>query len=104
LTRLVFAEPAERDLASIIDYIALDNRHAAEEVYRAIVAAADRLTGFPAMGRAGRVPGTREFPVSSLPYLIVYQVSADIVTIVAVFHASRDLARALAERKSELKP
>jgi toxin ParE1/3/4 len=41
--------------------------------------------------------------VSSLPYLIVYEVGADVVTILAVFHATRDLARALAERKSELK-
>ena len=102
MTRLVFTEPAERDLDSIIEYIAHDNPHAAEQVYRAIVEAAERLTGFPAMGRAGRVPGTREFPVSSLPYVIVYQASADVVTIVAVFHTSRDLARALAERKSEL--
>jgi len=103
LTRLVFAEPAERDLDSIIDYIALDNPGAAETVYRAIVATAERLTNFPEMGRSGRLPGTREFPVSSLPYLIVYEVGADVVTILAVFHSARDLARALAERKSELK-
>jgi toxin ParE1/3/4 len=100
--RLVFAEPAERDLDSIIDYIALDNPNAAEKVYRAIVAAR-RLADFPGMGRPGRLPGTREFSVSSLPYLIVYEVGAEVVTIIAVFHTSRDLARALAERRSELK-
>lgn len=101
--RLVFAEPAERDLDSIIDYIALGNPNAAEKVYRAIVAAARRLIDFPAMGRSGRLPGTREFPMSSLPYMIVYEVGAEVVTILAVFHTSRDLARALAERRSELK-
>lgn len=101
--RLVFAEPAERDLGSIIDYIALDDPNAAEQVYRAIVATAQRLTAFPEMGRPGRLPDTREIPVSSLPFLIVYEVGADFVTILAVFHTARDLARALAERKSELK-
>jgi len=101
--RLVFAEPAERDLNNILDYIALDNPSAAETVYRAIVATATRLTDFPGMGRSGRLPGTREFPVSSLPYLIVYEVGVDAVTILAVFHTSRDLAQAFVERKSRLK-
>jgi toxin ParE1/3/4 len=101
--RLVFADPAERDLDSIIDYIALDNPSAAEKVYRAIVAAAEGLINFPEMGRSGRLPGTREFSLSSLPYLIVYEVGADVVTILAVFHGARDLARALVERKSGLK-
>ncbi|MDR6293700.1 MULTISPECIES: type II toxin-antitoxin system RelE/ParE family toxin [Inquilinus] len=102
--RLVFAEPAERDLDSIIDYIALDNPAAAERVYRAIVAATERLARFPEIGRAGRLPDTRELTVTGLPYLVVYQASADVVTILAVFHGARDLALALAERKAGLKP
>lgn len=101
--RLVFAEPAERDLDSIIGYIAIDNPAAAEKVYRAIVATAERLTRFPEIGRPGRLPDTRELTVASLPYLIVYQVTADVVTILAVFHGARDLALALAERKARLK-
>ncbi|MGO8866303.1 MAG: type II toxin-antitoxin system RelE/ParE family toxin [Alphaproteobacteria bacterium] len=100
--RLLIAEPAERDLDDIIDYIALDNPSAAAKVYRAIAAAARRLTKFPEMGRSGRLPGTREFSVPSSPYVIVYAIGADAVTILAVFHGARDLARALAERKSAL--
>ena len=103
MTRLVFAEPAERDLGDIIGFIALDSLAAAERVYRAIVAAAERLTDFPHMGRPGRLPDTRELPVSGLPYLIVYEVGADVVTVLAVFHTSRDLARALGERGLGLK-
>lgn len=102
--RLVFAEPAESDFKDIIDYIALDNPAAAEKVYRAIVAAAGRLTRFPEIGRVGRLPDTRELTVVPLPYLIVYQVTADAVTVLAVFHGARDLAAALAERKAGLKP
>ena len=98
MKRLVIAEPAAHDLESIVDYIALDNPVAAEGVYRGIVAAAQKLPQFPALGRPGRHPETRELSVSGLPYLVVYEVSAEVVTILAVFHTSRDLARALQER------
>lgn len=98
MKRLVIAEPAARDLEGIVDYIALDNPLAAEGVYRGIVAAVQRLPQFPALGRPGRHPETRELSVSGLPYLIVYAVGAEVVTILAVFHTSRDLAQALHAR------
>lgn len=53
--QLVFAEPAERDLANIIDYIARDNPTVAERVYRAIAATTARLTRFPEMLRPAAV-------------------------------------------------
>lgn len=81
-----------------MDYIALDNPIAAESVYRGIVAAAQKLPQFPALGRLGRHPETRELSVSGLPYLIVYEVGGEAVTILAVFHTARDLAQALRER------
>ena len=81
-----------------MDYIALDNPVAAESVYHGIVAAAQKLPQFPALGRPGRHPETRELSVSGLPYLIVYEVSAEAVTILAVFHTARDLVQALQER------
>ncbi len=99
--RIVFAEPAARDLEDIIDYIATDNPAAAERVYRAIVTAAERLQDFPQIGHVGRLPGTRELSIASLPYVLVYQLSSEIVTVVAVFHTARDLARILRERPIE---
>jgi toxin ParE1/3/4 len=101
--RLAFAEPAQHDLNDIIDYIALDNPSAAERVYRAIVASAGRLTDFPDTGRPGRLPDTRELQVTSLPYVIVYRVEVNLVTILAIFHGARDLAQALAERRKQIK-
>jgi len=101
--RLVFTEPAERDLDSIIDYIALDNPTAAEKIFRAIVATAQRLTDFPEMGPVGRLPNTREITVTSLPYVIVYEVATDAITVLAVFHGARNLVRALVERRKELR-
>ena len=104
MKRLIFAEAAARDLHAIVDYIALDNPAAAEKVYRTIAASADRLRQFPELGRPGRLPDTRELSIGALPYLIVYEVDADAVTVLAVFHTSRDLARALAERRQEHPP
>jgi toxin ParE1/3/4 len=86
LKQLVIAEPAARDLEGIVDYIALDNPVAAEKVYWGIVSAAEKLPGFPALGRPGRHPETRELSIADLPYLIVYEVGSEAVTILAVFH------------------
>lgn len=99
--RLAFTQAAASDLDGIIDYVALDSPAAAEKVFRAIVAAAERLIDFPDMGHVGRLPDTREILVAGLPYLIVYQVAAETVMILAVFHGARDLVRALAERRNE---
>ncbi len=94
MKRLVITDPAAADLEGIVDYIALDNPVAAESVYQEIVTVARRLPQFPALGRPGRHPETRELSVSGLPYLIIYEVSAEEVTILAVFHTSRDSVQA----------
>lgn len=95
---LLIAEPAARDLEGIVDYIALESPVAAERVYREIVQTAGRLSDLPALGRPGRLPETRELSVPGLPYLIVYEVGPESVTILAIFHTSRNLAQALRER------
>lgn len=97
--RLIVTAPATRDLGDIVDYITLESPRASERVYRAIVSAAQRLLDFPGMGRVGRLPNTRELSVISLPYVIVYAVAGETVTILAVFHGARDLTKALQERR-----
>jgi plasmid stabilization system protein ParE len=42
------------------------------------------------MGHIGRVPGTQEWVVRGLPYIIVFEVDADEVVILGVFHAAQD--------------
>lgn len=101
--QVAFAAAAKRDLKAIINYIAQDNPVAAAKVSDAISAVAARLADFPEMGHAGRLPDTRELAVAGLPYLLVYHVARDVVTIIAVFHGARDLASALAERRKTMK-
>lgn len=96
--QVAFAAAAKRDLEAIVNYIAQDNPVAAAKVFDAVSAVAARLADFPEMGHAGRLPDTRELVVAGLPYVIVYHVAKDVVTIIAVFHGARDLARALTGR------
>ncbi|QCI79148.1 type II toxin-antitoxin system RelE/ParE family toxin [Hankyongella ginsenosidimutans] len=65
--RLVFAEPAARDLDDIIDYIALDNPPAAEKVYRTIVTATDRLQDFPRSATRDACPPRASCPSPPCP-------------------------------------
>jgi toxin ParE1/3/4 len=101
--RLIFTDPAARDLDDIIDYIAADDPAAAEGVYRSIVAATGRLKDFPDIGHVGRLPGTRELSISSLPYIVAYQRDAQAVTILAIFHAARDIRSTIRDRRKILR-
>lgn len=101
--RLELTQSATADLDAIANYIAQDNPAAAGQVFRTIVAATHRLTDVPEMGRVGRLPDTREITVAGLPYLVVYQVAGDVITVVAVFHEARDLVHALVDRQKGMK-
>jgi plasmid stabilization system protein ParE len=56
------------------------------------LAEADRLGEFPKLGHVGIVPGTYEWTVPALPYVIVHELDAgkDEVIILGVFHGARD--------------
>lgn len=77
------------DLNAEAEYIARDNPSAAERIVDDIFAATDRLAVFPAMGRPGRVLGTRELVVSNTPYIVPYRVRGQTVEIIRVLHGSR---------------
>jgi toxin ParE1/3/4 len=71
------------------EYIAANNPAAAGRVVQKILGAVDLLKKNPAMGRAGRVAGTRELVVAETPYIIPYRVRGDAVEVLRVFHAAR---------------
>jgi toxin ParE1/3/4 len=72
-----------------LDAEAEDNPAAAGRVVQKILRAVDLLQQNPALGRAGRVAGTRELVVAETPYIIPYRVQGDAVEILRVFHAAR---------------
>jgi toxin ParE1/3/4 len=88
--KLRWTHPALADLVEAQNYIARDNPSAAEAVAQRVWDAAKRLCDNPEIGRRGLTHGTREWPVSQTPYLIVYRVKNDAVEILRVWHGRRN--------------
>ena len=88
--KIVWAPMALRDLQQIRTYIAADNVDAALQVETTIVAAVEGLRDFPAMGRPGKRPDTRELVVGGTLEIVVYTVAADALRIITVLHRARD--------------
>lgn len=89
--RVEWARSALDDLLSQATYIAKGDPAAAERVAATIREAGNGLGEF-ATGHPGRVAGTYEKSVRSLPYIIAYALSMDdaTVSILRVIHAARD--------------
>lgn len=77
---------AANDLVEIAGYIAQLNPTAADELVFLIEMAAERLSMHPYMAPAGRVQGTRELVVHA-NYILVYEVTAEVLKILAVVHS-----------------
>ncbi|ABF42559.1 Addiction module toxin, RelE/StbE [Candidatus Koribacter versatilis Ellin345] len=77
------------NLRDEVDYISRDNPTAAENTAELIASAVSHLAQFPAMGRVGRVYGTRELVIANTPYVVPYRVRDNRIEIIRVFHASR---------------
>jgi len=91
--RVRWLRVALANLEAEADYIAEDNPAAADRVVRRILRAVDLLSKNPAMGRPGRVPGTRELVVDDTPYIITYRARANAIEILRVFHGARKWPR-----------
>ena len=76
------------NLDAIADYIARDNPGRANSFVGEMKAKTERLAEFPAMGRPGRVPGTRELVVHD-NHVVPYRVKDGMVQILRVQHVAR---------------
>lgn len=87
--QICWSPAAAEDLSRIFEYIRPDNPSAAERVVRSIYDSAGSLESFPYRGRVGRVDGTRELVLPSLPFVIVYRVFEDVLEVAAVLHGAQ---------------
>jgi len=71
------------------EYIARDNPQAAARVVEAIEDSIGLLHTHPALGRPGRVAGTRELVVPGTPYIVPYRIRSNEIHILRVFHGAR---------------
>jgi addiction module RelE/StbE family toxin len=79
---------ALRRLDGIGAYIAKDDPAAAKAVTR-IVAAIERLASQPALGRPGRLPGTRELVLADISYIIAYRVNGADIEILTIMRSAQ---------------
>ncbi len=87
--RVKWLRTALANLNAEAEFIAQDNAAAARRVVNAILQSVNQLKKFPALGRPGRVPGTRELVVRGTPYLVPYRVRGGNIEILRVFHGAR---------------
>jgi toxin ParE1/3/4 len=87
--RIRWSPLATEDLFRIAEYIARENEPAAQRVAKAIYENVTQLNSFPNRGRRGRIEGTREMPVPSLPFIVVYRVAEEIVEIARIIHGAQ---------------
>jgi len=100
--RVRWLRTALANLDAEAEYIAEDNPVAARRVVQKILRAVDLLKKNPAMGRAGRVAGTRELVVAETPYIIPYRVRGDAVKSCECFTRRGSGRRGFEGRKEEL--
>ena len=87
--QVVWLKSALNNLDEIAKHISQENPQAASQVVDLIVEQVNQLTAQPALGRSGRVVGTRELVVSNTHYLVPYRIKNNTVEILRVFHTSR---------------
>lgn len=87
--RVKWLRIALANLDAEAEYISRDNPTAAARTVAKIQQAVEHLQRFPALGRPGRVMGTRELVVPETPYIVPYRVRDKVVEVLRVFHASR---------------
>ncbi len=76
-------------LQEIRAYVAMNKPMAAERLATRIIAIVEALRNQPHLGRAGVEPGVRELIVGGTPYIILYRVRRNRVTISTIWHASQ---------------
>jgi len=82
--KLCWTPRAVADLEEISDYLVAVSPQAWEQLLLRVERLTEATLDFPLMGKAGLVPGTREFVLSGTPYILVFQLKDDSVVIVSV--------------------
>jgi addiction module RelE/StbE family toxin len=85
---VVWTPEAEQDRIDIWEYISADNPGAAACMDILFSNAAARLSAHPMMGKAGKIPGTREL-IPHESYRLVYEIEDDTVWVLALIHTAR---------------
>jgi toxin ParE1/3/4 len=88
--KIVWSPEATEDLGSLRAYIAEDNSAAARRVVLHVIQSVEQLLpDNPQIGRAGRVPGTRDLVIARTPYIVPYRFRHSTIQILRVYQRAR---------------
>jgi toxin ParE1/3/4 len=87
--KIYWLEKAAIDLEQAYEFILFDNPQAAKNEINKILETVERLSANPGMGKAGRVPKTRELVVAGTPYIVIYRAKGSRLEILRIFHGAR---------------
>ncbi len=93
--RLCWTRLALQRLGSVGDWIAESNPDGADRTVARLSTAAEAISDHPAIGRPGRISGTRELLISDLPYIVVYRVNPADIEILTIIHTSMQWPEAI---------
>ena len=85
--KIVWSPEAVEDLVSLRAYIAEDSPATAQRTVRLIIGSIEPDN--PRMGRAGRVPGTRELVIPRTPYIVPYRLQRTTIQILRIYLGAR---------------
>ncbi len=87
--KLIVRPEAEAELLEAIDWYEVRNPGLGSDLFRCVDSCFQRIIrhpeSYPVVQRKTRMAIIRRFP-----YLVLYRASGDTITIIAVFHASRN--------------
>jgi len=86
---VVWSAAAVMQLQESIDYIQRESPDGAISTRRRILETVRQVGQMPRCGRIGRVEGTREAAVPRSPYVVVYQLTAQAVEVLGIWHGAR---------------
>jgi plasmid stabilization system protein ParE len=68
--KVIITPEAEQDMANAVAFLLERTSDAANRLVNLFEAAEERLADFPALGRVGRVAGTREMVIADTHYVM----------------------------------
>ena len=86
---IVWSALARTRLREIRAYVARDKPEAAERLATRIVAMIEALRSHPHLGRVGSELGVRELVIGGTPYIVLYRVQGQRVTISTIWHGAQ---------------
>ena len=87
--RVEWSPVAPRDLLQTMRHIAQDDLQTAYKILDAIEERTSLLCDNPALGRAGRVRGTRDLVIAGTPYIVAYRSRGDAVHVLRVLRGAQ---------------